>query len=129
MSCLRPPTAQHIGPRARAPHRTTPPSPTTHAGSACPSDCKACPWCEQCGTTSSLTVDHILPVSDYAEIAYATENLTVRCRSCNSRRGTRYTLDEAQAVLTRLQRAYERRPTRQGAERVQAAQRAVQASR
>jgi 5-methylcytosine-specific restriction endonuclease McrA len=85
------------------------------------------PWCVDCGTTEDLTADHILPKVDYPELVHAIENLAVRCRSCNSRRGaTAFTAHEAQAVLTRLQDTYKRRPTANGRERVNVAQRAVQ---
>lgn len=84
------------------------------------------PWCDFCPATTNLTVDHILPVSDYPELTYSTENCRVLCRSCNSQRGNTYTQDEAHDVLTRLQSAYKRRPTRRGRERVAVAQRAIQ---
>lgn len=84
------------------------------------------PWCEDCGATEDLTADHVLPKLDYPELVHAIENLAVRCRSCNSRRGTTgFTTTEAQAVLQRLQTAYRRRPTTQGWERVAIAQRAA----
>jgi hypothetical protein len=39
----------------------------------------AYPWCWSCGSTSDLTVDHVLPGSRAAGLA-------VMCRSCNSRK-------------------------------------------
>lgn len=85
------------------------------------------PWCEDCGAVDDLTADHILPKHLVPALVHAIENLTVRCRSCNSRRGTTgVTLAEAQAVHARLQTAYARTPTRSGRDRLDAAERAVQ---
>lgn len=83
------------------------------------------PWCEQCGATEVLTVDHLLPVSDYPELNYAIENCRVLCKSCNGRRGNRFTRDDAEGVLDRLREAYRRHPTKAGRECVDAAVRAV----
>ncbi len=82
------------------------------------------PFCEFCSATERLTVDHILPVSDYEELAYAVENLRVLCHTCNSKRGDRFTQAEAEAVIARLEQAYKRRPTSKGRERIEAARRA-----
>lgn len=82
------------------------------------------PFCELCPATGRLTVDHVLPVADYPELAYAVENCRVLCHTCNSRRGDRFTQAEAQAVLERLEQTYKRRPTRKGRERIEAARRA-----
>jgi len=87
---------------------------------------KASPFCEQCGAVEMLTVDHIIPESVAPELAYAEENLRVLCHADNSSRQDRYTTDEAHGVLTRLQAAYNRRPTRKGRDRIAAAQRAIQ---
>lgn len=84
------------------------------------------PWCSRCHTGSDLTADHIIPFSTCPELAHAIENLDVLCRSCNGKRGNRFTPEEARAVLTRLQGNYNRRPTKQGRERIDAAQRAIQ---
>ena len=70
------------------------------------------PFCEWCGATEQLTVDHILPVSDYEELAYAVENCRVLCKACNGRRGHTFTLDEAEAVLKRLEATQRRQPTK-----------------
>lgn len=87
---------------------------------------KDMPFCQDCGTTDNLTADHLLPKQNYPELVHAIENITTRCRSCNSRRGaTGFTQAEAHEVLTRLQRAYNRRPTRKGRQRINAAHRAV----
>ena len=56
------------------------------------------PWCTDCSTTSDLTVDHIVPKSEAPELVYEMANLAVRCRSCNSKRGTNCTDDERKAV-------------------------------
>lgn len=84
------------------------------------------PWCQDCGATADLTADHVLPKSEFPELVHAIENIAIRCRSCNSRRGaTAFTTTEAHEVLTRLQATYKRRPTKSGRLRVQAAQRAA----
>lgn len=87
---------------------------------------KAQPWCSQCSTTVDLTVDHIVPVSQAPELAYAVENCDVLCRSCNGRRGNQFTLDEAHGVLNRLEREYKRRPTTTGRARINAAQHVIE---
>ncbi|WP_083773895.1 HNH endonuclease [Tsukamurella paurometabola] len=84
------------------------------------------PWCLDCGTTSDLTADHILPVSDYPELAHEIENVTVRCRSCNSRRRDTYTPTEAQDVLKRLESAHERTRKAKYRSMILVAQKAVQ---
>lgn len=45
------------------------------------------PWCLDCGATTDLTVDHIVPFRERPDLAYAQDNLTVRCRSHNSSKG------------------------------------------
>jgi 5-methylcytosine-specific restriction endonuclease McrA len=42
------------------------------------------PQCEQCGSRTDLTADHVVPVIDGG----ANGPLRVLCRSCNSRRGS-----------------------------------------
>src|SRR5258705_6159747 len=64
------------------------------------------PFCEGCGAVTGLSVDHLLPVSDYPELTYAEENCQTLCLPCNGRRGDRFTLDDALAVLARLQAAH-----------------------
>lgn len=83
------------------------------------------PFCEWCGDTEALSVDHILPESDYPELAYASENCRVLCKPCNGRRGNRYTAAEADHVIARLQASYDRRPTSTGRKRIEVAQRAA----
>lgn len=90
---------------------------------------RAAPFCEGCFTRDDLTTDHVLPVSEYPELTYSVENCRVLCRSCNGRRGNRFTLEDAAGVLARLEVIQKRRPTARGRERVNAAQRAVQATR
>lgn len=86
---------------------------------------RASPFCVDCGAVEGLTTDHLLPKVDYPELVHAIENVAVRCRSCNSRRGTKFAEADAQAVLDRLTASHTRRPTKQGAERIAAAQRAL----
>ncbi len=88
---------------------------------------RSSPFCEWCGATESLAVDHVIPVSVAADLAYAVENCRVLCRRCNGTRGNTYTTAEAQHVLAALQAAHTRRPTRAGRHRVEAAQLAVDA--
>lgn len=83
------------------------------------------PFCEFCGATEQLSVDHILPVSDYPELTYATENCRVLCKQCNGKRGNKFTATEAHTVLTRLQDALRARPTKSGRDRVNVAQKAA----
>lgn len=88
---------------------------------------KAQPWCDDCGTALDLTTDHVIPKTIAPELVHAPENLAVRCRPCNARRGAAgWTVAEAQQVLTRLHATARRRPTRQARERVAAARRAMQ---
>jgi 5-methylcytosine-specific restriction endonuclease McrA len=42
------------------------------------------PWCTECGRTTDLTADHVLPL---ALGGHPLGELRVLCRSCNSRRG------------------------------------------
>lgn len=84
------------------------------------------PWCLDCRSADNLTADHIIPKTVAPELVHSIENLAVRCRSCNSRRGaTAFTTTDAQEVLDRLTAAYNRRPTKRGRERINAAQRAT----
>lgn len=46
---------------------------------------KAQPYCSDCGTSLDLTGDHIFPRRHGG--TNRRSNVTVRCRSCNSRRG------------------------------------------
>lgn len=87
---------------------------------------KLSPFCELCGAIEQLSVDHILPVSEAPELAYAEENCRIACLTCNGRRGNHFTPEEAHAVLKRLQTTYERHPTKTGRERINVAQRAAQ---
>jgi 5-methylcytosine-specific restriction endonuclease McrA len=45
------------------------------------------PWCLDCGATSNLSVDHIIPFRERPDLAYAQDNLAIRCRPCNARKG------------------------------------------
>ena len=42
------------------------------------------PFCEHCGTSHDLTVDHIVRLEHRPEWAYEIDNLRVLCRRCNS---------------------------------------------
>lgn len=86
---------------------------------------RASPFCETCGSVEDLSVDHLLPVSDYPELEYAEENCRILCKPCNGKRGNKFTTADAHTVLTRLQHSYQRRPTKNGRQRVDIAQKAV----
>jgi len=47
------------------------------------------PWCERCGTTADLTIDHIEPMERNLARALDPTNVRVWCRRCNSRKGAR----------------------------------------
>ncbi|VDR40031.1 Uncharacterised protein [Tsukamurella paurometabola] len=84
------------------------------------------PFCIDCHTDRDLTADHIIPVDVAPELAYAMENITVRCRTHNSARGNRYTRVEAEEVLNTLLGAQDRRPSPRLRKLIPVAQRAVQ---
>lgn len=44
------------------------------------------PWCSYCGATNDLTGDHKTPLSQ-GGYAHTIDDITVACRSCNSKRG------------------------------------------
>ena len=50
---------------------------------------RAHPWCERCGATDDLTVDHVVPIARAPELALDVSNLEVRCRRCNASKGAR----------------------------------------
>ena len=43
------------------------------------------PWCEMCGKTTNLTVDHIIPISKGGRLIAPVEQLRVLCRSCHGK--------------------------------------------
>ncbi|WP_099023572.1 HNH endonuclease signature motif containing protein [Mycolicibacterium palauense] len=86
------------------------------------------PFCESCGATADLVVDHVIPVSVAPELALAPENCRVLCRSENASRRATYTQDEARQVIDRLEASQQRRPTRAGRQRIEAARRAAATS-
>lgn len=87
---------------------------------------RAQPWCDDCDSGSDLTADHVIPKTVAPELVHAIENVAVRCRSCNSRRGTTgYTTGDVHRVLAALTTTYRRRPTRAGRERIAATERAL----
>lgn len=85
----------------------------------------ASPFCEVCGSTKVLEVDHILPIVEFPELVYFTENLRVLCRTHNRTRGHRWTPDEAVEVLQRLQDARSRTGKAKYRVAIAAAQRAT----
>ena len=40
--------------------------------------------CVRCDSTEDLSVDHILPLSEYPELAFELENLQTLCRDCHT---------------------------------------------
>jgi 5-methylcytosine-specific restriction endonuclease McrA len=56
------------------------------------------PWCLDCGRTTQLEADHILPASLFPELIFEPLNLVTRCRSHNTRRQNTYTDAEEQQV-------------------------------
>lgn len=60
------------------------------------------PFCIDCGTDTSLSADHILPVSLFPQYAYSQDNVVTRCVRCNSRRGNHYTPEERDQVLAAI---------------------------
>lgn len=53
--------------------------------------------CQYCGQKAD-TVDHVLPVTKYPELAMSPDNCVSACRRCNSRKGSR-----SQASFLRMQ--------------------------
>ncbi len=53
--------------------------------------------CQYCGSTSDLTIDHVLPSSRGGSSSW--DNLTTACRSCNSKKGD-FTPQEANMPLS-----------------------------
>jgi 5-methylcytosine-specific restriction protein A len=43
------------------------------------------PWCEMCGASDNLTVDHILPLSKGGELIVPRNELRVLCRRCHGK--------------------------------------------
>ena len=60
---------------------------------------KASPFCELCGSTTNLCVDHIIPASEDPSLIFVKENLRVLCRLCNTRKKDSCTDAERQRVL------------------------------
>jgi 5-methylcytosine-specific restriction endonuclease McrA len=63
------------------------------------------PFCEQCGATERLEVDHVIPADEAMTLGidpYETENLRILCKSHNLQRGNRCTDAERAAVLARI---------------------------
>ena len=47
------------------------------------------PWCTRCGSTSDLTLDHVVPLSKGGAAVPDESGVVVLCRKCNSSRGAR----------------------------------------
>lgn len=56
------------------------------------------PFCEYCGSTEKLTLDHIIPVSRGGPNTL--ENVTIACKSCNSSKNNK-TLEEWKQTQTK----------------------------
>lgn len=52
--------------------------------------------CQHCGATENLSIDHIIPVFYGGETEL--DNLQVLCRKCNSRKGTRESVEEKKSI-------------------------------
>lgn len=63
---------------------------------------KAQPFCLDCGRTDELHADHIIAVSERPDLALERLNITVRCPTCNGRRGSKCTDAERAAVLAAI---------------------------
>jgi 5-methylcytosine-specific restriction endonuclease McrA len=61
------------------------------------------PFCEWCGTTTDLVVDHIIPISEDPSLALEPLNCRVVCRSENASRKANCTDAERQMVRDRIQ--------------------------
>lgn len=46
------------------------------------------PFCVDCGTADDLTTDHLIPLAKGGTRRPTMADVVVRCRSCNSRKGT-----------------------------------------
>lgn len=88
---------------------------------------KLSPFCEKCGSKnkSSLTVDHVIPVSDDATLAYEPLNLRVYCQSCNASRSTNVTDNERAAVYAAIQARKQRQARLLASEVGKTAQRGI----
>lgn len=85
---------------------------------------RASPFCIDCGAVDDLTADHIIPKSVAPELVHAIENVAVRCRTCNTRKGSEIATADAREVLARLM-AYHRHPSVVGRRRIAAAEAAL----
>lgn len=85
---------------------------------------RASPFCIDCGAVDDLTCDHIIPKSIAPELVHAIENVAVRCRTCNTRKGSEFAAADAREVLARLI-AHHRHPSTVGRRRIAAAEAAL----
>src|SRR6478752_3699092 len=63
---------------------------------------RAQPWCLDCGAVDDRTTDHVISIAEDPTLAYEPENIAVRCRPCNSKRGTHCTDDDRMTVLNAI---------------------------
>ena len=73
---------------------------------------RAMPWCQDCGATTHLQADHIVPLKARPDWAYELANLTVRCASCNGHKSD--TMPSAQEIRAIEQQIARRRPRGKG---------------
>lgn len=73
------------------------------------------PYCEMCGTSDDLTVDHIVRVIDRPEWTYETDNCRILCRHHNgSISGTPATPEVEHEIATKIAESKARRLRRRG---------------
>ncbi|WP_124712697.1 HNH endonuclease signature motif containing protein [Mycolicibacterium nivoides] len=70
---------------------------------------KFSPFCENCGSTEQLSVDHIIPVTQRPDLIFELANLRVLCMRCNRQRGSTCTNEERAMVEQRMDVRRQRR--------------------
>lgn len=70
---------------------------------------RAMPYCQDCGATTHLQADHIVPLKARPDWAYEIANLTTRCATCNGRKSD--TMPSAQEIRA-IEEQIARRRTR-----------------
>jgi 5-methylcytosine-specific restriction endonuclease McrA len=60
------------------------------------------PFCESCGSTEHLSVDHVIPASERPDLIFEVANLRILCSTCNQKRGNNCTNEERAMVEQRL---------------------------
>ncbi len=66
------------------------------------------PFCELCGSTNDLVVDHIIPISEDPSLRLEPLNCRVLCRTHNSQRHNHCTDEEREAVHEAIRRRKQR---------------------